>query len=74
MLPKGDMYGPCSLAFPDLLYWRPANILLAVLSIPALLTGILVLIGVLTSGAEPAEVLMTVGILLFAAALCIVLP
>ena len=46
------------------LYWRPANILLAVLSIPALLTGILVLIGVLTSGAEPEELLGAAGILL----------
>lgn len=54
------------------LYWRPATVLMAVLSIPALLVGILALVGALTSGAEPAEVLMTVGILLFAAALCLV--
>ena len=54
------------------LYWRPATVLMALLSIPALLVGILALIGVLTSGAEPAEVLMTVGILLLGVALCLV--
>ena len=54
------------------LYWRPATVLMALLSIPALLVGILSLIGVLTSGAEPAEVLMTVGILLLGVALCLV--
>lgn len=54
------------------LYWRPATVLMAVLSIPALLVGILALVGALTSGAEPAEVLMTVGILLLGVALCLV--
>ena len=54
------------------LYWRPATVLMALLSIPALLVGILALVGVLTSGAEPAEVLMTVGILLLGVALCLV--
>ena len=54
------------------LYWRPATVLMALLSIPVLLVGILALIGVLTSGAEPAEVLMTVGILLLGVALCLV--
>ena len=54
------------------LYWRPATVLMALLSIPVLLVGILSLIGVLTSGAEPAEVLMTVGILLLGVALCLV--
>ena len=54
------------------LYWRPATVLMALLSIPVLLVGILALVGALTSGAEPAEVLMTVGILLLGVALCLV--
>ena len=54
------------------LFWRPAVILMAVLSLPMLLLGVLVLIGALTAvpPAQPGEMGCAIGILIIGLGLC----
>lgn len=54
------------------LFWRPAAVLMAVLSVPMLVSGVLTLIGTLTAvpPAQPGEIVSAVGILVIGLALC----
>lgn len=54
------------------LFWRPAAVLMAVLSVPMLVSGVLTLIGTLTAvpPAQPSEIVSAVGILVIGLALC----
>lgn len=54
------------------LFWRPAAVLVAVLSVPVLVSGVLALIGTLTAvpPAQPGEIVSATGILVIGLALC----
>ena len=54
------------------LFWRPAAVLVAVLSVPMLVLGVLVLIGTLTAvpPAQLSEIISAIGILVIGLALC----
>lgn len=54
------------------LFWRPAAVLVAVLSVPMLVSGVLTLIGTLTAvpPAQLSEIISAIGILVIGLALC----
>lgn len=54
------------------LFWRPAAVLVAVLSVPVLVSGVLALIGTLTAvpPAQPGEIVSATGILVIGLGLC----
>ena len=54
------------------LFWRPAAVLVAVLSVPMLVSGVLTLIGTLTAvpPAQLSEIISAIGILIIGLALC----
>lgn len=54
------------------LFWRPAAVLAAVLSVPMLVSGVLTLIGTLTAvpPAQLSEIISAIGILVIGLALC----
>ena len=54
------------------LFWRPAAVLVAVLSVPMLVSGVLTLIGTLTAvpPAQLSEIIRAIGILVIGLALC----
>ena len=54
------------------LFWRPAAVLMAVLSVPMLVSGVLTLIGTLTAvpPAQLSEIISAIGILVIGLALC----
>lgn len=54
------------------LFWRPAAVLTAVLSVPMLVSGVLTLIGTLTAvpPAQLSEIISAIGILVIGLALC----
>lgn len=56
------------------LFWRPAAVVAAVLSVPVLVSGVLALIGTLTAPppAQPSEIVSAVGILVIGLCLCAV--
>ena len=56
------------------LFWRPAAVLVAVLSVPMLVSGVLTLIGTLTAvpPAQLSEIISAIGILIIGLALCFI--
>lgn len=54
------------------LFWRPAAVLVAILSVPMLVSGVLTLIGTLTAvpPAQRSEIISAIGILVIGLALC----
>lgn len=54
------------------LFWRPAAVLVAILSVPMLVSGVLTLIGTLTAvpPAQLSEIISAIGILVIGLALC----